>query len=79
MGEGAAERSNREWLDGVYDRLLVKMRAECARVGTNIPYSPGEDGMYHDTEDIAGWTNGFWPARPIGPPPKGWRNGWRRC
>ena len=62
MGEGAAERSNREWLDGVYDRLLVKMRAECARVGTNIPYSPGEDGMYHDTEDIAGWTSGFWPG-----------------
>lgn len=62
MGGGAAERSNQEWLDSVYDRLLVKMRAECARVGTNIPYSPGEDGMYHDTEDIAGWTNGFWPG-----------------
>ena len=62
MGEGAAERSNQEWLEGVYDKLLVKMKAECARVGTNIPYSPGEDGMYHDTEDITSWTNGFWPG-----------------
>ncbi len=62
MGEGAAERSNREWLEGVYDKLLIKMKAECARVGTDIPYSPGEDGMYHDTEDITGWTNGFWPG-----------------
>ena len=62
MGEGAAERSNQEWLDSVYDKLLVKMKAECARVGTNIPYSPSEDGMYHDIEDITNWTNGFWPG-----------------
>ena len=62
MGEGAAERSNREWLDSVYDRLLVKMKAECDRVGTDIPYSPGEDGLYHDVADIANWTNGFWPG-----------------
>ncbi len=55
-------RSNQEWLDGVYDKLLVKMKAECARVGTKIPYSPGADGMYHDVEDIANWTNGFWPG-----------------
>lgn len=54
--------TNQAWLDSVYDKLLVKMKAECARVGTDIPYSPGEDGLYHDVADIANWTNGFWPG-----------------
>lgn len=56
--------SNQEWLDGVYEKLLVKMKAECARVGTMIPYSP-RDGRYHDLDTPMGicfWTNGFWPG-----------------
>lgn len=67
-------RSNQEWLDGVYDRLLAKMKEECRRVGTNIPYTTGEDGMYHDITEtkygitpdgkpyLGNWTNGFWPG-----------------
>lgn len=48
MEEKTAGRSNQEWLDETYDKLLVKMKAECARVGTNISYTTGKDGKYHD-------------------------------
>lgn len=64
---------NQEWLDSVYDKLLVKMKAECERVGTDIPYTTGEDGKYHDITEtrwgskpapynVGFWTNGFWPG-----------------
>lgn len=46
MEEKRAACSNQEWLDQVYDKLLVKMKAECARVGTNIPYTTNKDGMH---------------------------------
>lgn len=64
------------WLNSTYDKLLIKMKQECARVGTMIPYSP-RDGKYHDldfgtTGEAAAkeenlsllcyWTNGFWPG-----------------
>ena len=74
MGEGMVSCSNQEWLDSVYDKLLVKMKAECARVGANIPYTTGKDGMYHDITEtpwgnketspdgVGFWTNGFWPG-----------------
>ncbi len=64
MGETDIRCSNQEWLDGVYEKLLVKMHAECERVGTMIPYSPRE-GRYHDLDGMGGihnWTNGFWPG-----------------
>ncbi len=56
--------SNQEWLDQVYDKLLVKMKAECDRVGSMIPCTP-KDGRYEDLDaagGISGWTNGFWPG-----------------
>ena len=74
MDEKTTACSNQEWLDQVYDKLLVKMKAECARVGTNIPYTTGEDGKYHDITEtrwgktpdggttLSNWTNGFWPG-----------------
>ena len=74
MDRETAERSNEEWLNGVYEKLLVKMKAECQRVGTDIPYTTGEDGMYRDITETAWgktpdgstsvgfWTNGFWPG-----------------
>ena len=63
-------QSNQEWLDSVYEKLLAKMKAECQRVGTKIPYTTDkEDGTYHDITDsamgehaIGNWTNGFWPG-----------------
>ena len=64
MGETTNRCSNQEWLDEVYEKILVKMKAECARVGTMIPYSPKE-GRYHDLDGMGGihnWTNGFWPG-----------------
>ena len=74
MEEKKAARSDQEWLDQVYDKLLAKMKAECARVGTKIPYTTGEDGKYHDITEtrwgktpdggttLSNWTNGFWPG-----------------
>ncbi len=74
MEEKTAKCSNQEWLDQVYDKLLVKMKAECERVGSNIPYTTGEDGKYHDITEtpwgktpdggthVSFWTNGFWPG-----------------
>lgn len=63
MGENI-KISNQEWLDQTYEKLLVKMHAECARIGTMIPYST-KDGKYHDLDVPGGihfWTNGFWPG-----------------
>ena len=66
MNKELSARSNQEWLDDVYHKLLLKMKAECARVGTKIPYSTDKDGTYHDIEEgpfgITNWTNGFWPG-----------------
>ena len=67
MGEKMAECSNQEWLDQVYDKLLVKMKAECERIGTMIPYTTDKDGKYYDVATTPGmgigyWTNGFWPG-----------------
>lgn len=51
------------WLDETWQKLCTKMKAECARVGTNMPYIP-RDGRYHDLDgyDISAWINGFWPG-----------------
>lgn len=52
------------WIDGIYEKILIKMKAESGRVGTTIPYMPRE-GKYHDLDRPGGlyfWTNGFWPG-----------------
>lgn len=66
MGKTEPGNADREWLEGIYQKLLVKMKAECGRVGTKIPYSP-KDGRYSDMAEafpggIGFWTNGFWPG-----------------
>lgn len=66
MGKTELGNADKEWLEGVYQKLLVKMKAECERVGTKIPYSP-KDGRYSDMAEafpggIGFWTNGFWPG-----------------
>lgn len=51
----------------VYEKMQVKLKAECLRVGNDIPYIP-EDGRYPDVTKCVGafgegatwWTNGFW-------------------
>ena len=52
------------WLDTSYEKLLEKMKAQCGRVGTSIPYFP-YGGHYRDCmmpDGISWWTNGFWPG-----------------
>ncbi len=66
MGKTEPGNADREWLEGIYQKLLVKMKAECGRVGTKIPYSP-KDGRYSDMAEafpggLGFWTNGFWPG-----------------
>lgn len=54
-------REDSSWLVEVWDKLQVKMSAECARIGANIPYIPNNK-LYEDCgeKDIYWWTNGFW-------------------
>ena len=54
--------SDREWAEGIFEKLNRKIKAECGRLGNGIPYIP-RDGRYHDIdtgEGIYWWTNGFW-------------------
>lgn len=56
--------ASQEWLDKTYEKLVAKMRAECERIGTMIPYTT-KDGHYFDLGQPGGiysWTNGFWPG-----------------
>ncbi len=54
---------DREWLESIWGPLQTKMSAECARIGSRIPYIP-VNGQYEDLgeSDIYWWTNGFWPG-----------------
>lgn len=56
---------NQLWLDETYDKLQAKVKAECARLGTMIPFAP-RNGKYFDVENtplgLGFWTNGFWPG-----------------
>ena len=65
MEQAMDKLSNQAWLDSVYDKLLVKMKAECERVGSTIPFV-ARGGHYFDVENtpigISFWTNGFWPG-----------------
>ena len=57
-------REDQAWVDDVYEKLTVKMKAEVERIGTMIPYTT-RDGKYHDLDvpgGLAYWTNGFWPG-----------------
>ena len=54
--------ADREWAEGVFEKLKTKINAECSRLGDAIPYI-SKDGRYHDLETSEGifwWTNGFW-------------------
>lgn len=54
------------WVDDIYEKILVKMKAESGRIGSMIPYTTNEDGKYEDVENqdlgLGFWTNGFWPG-----------------
>lgn len=57
-----------EWLKQTWKKMDKKLTAECARLGSLIPYTP-VNGKYVDVarkdangEGIYWWTNGFWPG-----------------
>jgi unsaturated chondroitin disaccharide hydrolase len=55
---------DRAWAEGIFEKLNLKLKAECSRMENIIPYIP-KDGRYHDLdtgEGIYWWTNGFWPG-----------------
>lgn len=52
------------WVQAVYEKIKLKMSAECDRIGDRIPYI-AENGVYKEDKsetDIVWWTNGFWPG-----------------
>ena len=54
----------KEWAQGVFDRLTAKLKAECERNQQTIPYI-SVNGRYRDLETSEGiywWTNSFWPG-----------------
>jgi unsaturated chondroitin disaccharide hydrolase len=56
--------ADKEWAEGIFEKLKTKLKAECSRLGNGIPYIP-KDGRYHDLDTSDGifwWTNGFWPG-----------------
>ncbi|WP_040535671.1 glycoside hydrolase family 88 protein [Schleiferilactobacillus shenzhenensis] len=50
------------WVQPLFDQVSAKAKAEAERLGSAIPYIPGEDGHYIDMgkKDVIWWTNGFW-------------------
>jgi unsaturated chondroitin disaccharide hydrolase len=60
----SVSQDDKAWLEETYGKLSVKLSAECARIGSMIPYIP-INGRYQDidtSEGIYWWTNGFWPG-----------------
>lgn len=58
------KESDRKWTEETYEKIRTKMGAECARIGSRIPYI-AENGVYREDKaksDIIWWTNGFWPG-----------------
>lgn len=50
-----------QWASQVWEKLQKKLKAECLRIGSAIPYIPA-NGAYSDMaeQSLVWWTNGFW-------------------
>ncbi len=58
------KESDKKWVRETYDKIRIKMSAQCDRIGSRIPYI-AENGVYREDKaetDIVWWTNGFWPG-----------------
>lgn len=57
----ALNEEERQWAVKVWDKLEIKLKAQCLRVGSSIPYIP-VNGAYEDMgqRNLVWWTNGFW-------------------
>lgn len=56
-----AEIREKEWLEGVYERICTKMLSTAGRNRHTLPYT-AKDGVFNDLsqKDPCWWTNGFW-------------------
>ena len=55
-------KADRQWLEGVFEKLQIKLGREVDRLGSMIPYI-SRNGVYGDLDTPEGiymWTNGFW-------------------
>lgn len=62
MGETMWNERQQQWLEEVYEKLTVKMAAECERAKDKIPYI-ARNGVFDDhsgKDQLNFWTNGFW-------------------
>ena len=62
--EEAIGTEKREWVEAVWEKTKNKLYDTSARIGANFPYTT-KNGKYEEfavENDIAWWTNGFWPC-----------------
>jgi unsaturated chondroitin disaccharide hydrolase len=54
---------DKNWVQTVWEKITVKMSAQCDRLGSAVPYN-AVNGRYADkmADNIYWWTNGFWPG-----------------
>ena len=59
------DANTQKWLEETWEKVRIKMTAECGRLGETIPFAP-KNGRYFDVENtplgLGFWTNGFWPG-----------------
>jgi unsaturated chondroitin disaccharide hydrolase len=55
--------TDRQWAEGLRDKIRIKISAQCDRIGSQVPYI-AVDGRYGDkmADNPYWWTNGFWPG-----------------
>ncbi|NOU79469.1 glycosyl hydrolase family 88 [Paenibacillus sp. LMG 31459] len=57
----AVSEADHQWAARVWDKLAIKLKAECQRIGPIMPYISA-NGAYEDMAErnLVWWTNGFW-------------------
>lgn len=55
------EKETLNWAESVWEKLEIKLEAECRRLGSMMPYAP-INGTYEDMgkKELTAWTNGFY-------------------
>lgn len=55
------EKETLDWAESVWEKLEIKLEAECRRLGSMMPYVP-VNGKYEDMgkRELTAWTNGFY-------------------
>ena len=54
---------DRQWVEAAWLKMCSKMEAQCARIGTEVPFTLVNGKRDNKMEeDPCWWTNGFWPG-----------------